>query len=49
MDRFEILKEIEDWEKELDRLEDSEEDESEEIEVIKDRINTLKNALDDAE
>ena len=49
MDRFEILKEIEDWEKELDRLEDSEEDESEEIEVIRDKINTLKNALDDAE
>lgn len=42
MDRFEILKEIEDWEKELDRLEDSEEDESEEIEVIRDKINTLK-------
>lgn len=49
MDRFEILKEIEDWEKELDRLEDSEEDETEEIEVIRDKINTLKNALDDAE
>ena len=45
-DRFDILKEIEEWEKEIAILEDSEEDESEAIAEIEDRISALKAVLD---
>lgn len=48
-DRFEILREIDEWEKEIARLEDSDEDESEQITEIQKRIETLKDALEDAE
>ena len=44
-DRFEILREINEWEKEIARLEDSDEDEEEQISKIQDRISTLKLAL----
>lgn len=47
-DRFEILKEIEEWEKEIERLENSDEDETEQIEEIEKRIYVLKNALEEA-
>ena len=46
-DRFEILREIDEWEKEIARLEDSDEDESEQIAEIQKRIDTLKNALEE--
>ena len=46
-DKFEILKEISEWEKEIARLEDSDEDEEEQISEIKERINTLRLALDE--
>ena len=48
-DKFEILNEIHGWEKEIARLENSNEDESEQITEINDRIQRLKNALIDAE
>ena len=48
LDRFEILSEISDWEKEIERLEGSEEDESEQIAEIQVRIEKLNDALDDA-
>ena len=48
-DKFEILIEIDDWEKEISRLEDSDEDESEQIAEIKERIKTLQDALEDAD
>lgn len=47
-DKFIVLREIDEWEKEIDRLEDSDEDESEEILEIKNRISLLKSALEDA-
>ncbi len=48
-DRFEILNEIDSWEKELSRLESSDEDESEQISEIKERISDLYEALADCE
>ena len=48
-DRFEILNEIDSWEKELSRLESSDEDESEQISEIKERISDLYAALADCE
>ena len=45
-DRFEILKEIDEWEKEIARLEDSDEDESEQIAEIQKRIDALNDALE---
>lgn len=48
-DRFEILKEIDEWEKEIARLENSDEDESEQIAEIEKRIERLKDALDETE
>lgn len=48
-DRFEILNEIDSWEKELSRLENSDEDESEQISEIKERISVLYAALADYE
>lgn len=48
-DRFEILNEIGSWEKELSRLESSNEDEVEQISEIKERINDLYEALADCE
>ena len=48
-DKFEILNEIRDWEKEIVRLEHSEADESEQILEIKSKIEQLKVALVDAE
>ena len=48
-DRFEILKEISEWEEELARLEDSDEDETEQIAEVQKRICDLKDALEDAE
>lgn len=47
-DRFEILNEIDSWEKELSRLESSDEDEAEQISEIKERIANLHAALTDA-
>lgn len=47
-DRFEILRGIDEWEKEIERLENSDEDESKEIAEIKIRIDKLRDALDDA-
>ena len=46
-DRFEILREIDEWKKEITRLEDSEEDESEQIAEIQANIEKLKLALED--
>ena len=46
-DKFEILKEIDEWEKEIAKLEDSDEDESEQIAEIQERIDTLNDALED--
>lgn len=46
-DRFEILREIDKWEKELRRLESSDEDETDEINEVKERIETLKSALEE--
>lgn len=46
-DRFEILNEIDSWEKELSRLESS--DEADEILEIEERINDLYEALADCE
>ena len=46
-DKFEILKEISEWEKEIARLEDSDEDEYEQISEINERIETLRLALDE--
>lgn len=48
-DRFEILNEIDGWEKELRRLENSDEDEADEILEIEERINNLYEALADCE
>lgn len=48
-DRFEILNEIDGWEKELSRLESSDEDEAEQISEIKERISDLYEALADCE
>lgn len=47
--KFDILHEIAAWEKEVVRLEDSEEDETEQIQEIKERIAKLRDALQDAE
>ena len=47
-DKYEILREISEWEKEIDRLEDSDEDESEQIMEIRGRIRALKDVLEDA-
>ena len=46
-DRFEILREIDEWEKEIAKLEESDEDESEQIAEIQERIDTLNDALED--
>lgn len=48
-DRFDILNEIDNWEKELSRLENSDEDEADEILEIKERISDLYEALADCE
>lgn len=48
-DKFEILNEIDSWEKELRRLENSDEDEAEQISEIEERINDLYEALADCE
>lgn len=48
-DKFEILNEIYAWEKEIARLENSSEDESEQIEEIQKRIQTLKDVLPGSE
>lgn len=48
-DRFEILNEIDSWEKELSRLKSSDEDEADEILGIEERINDLYEALADCE
>lgn len=48
-DRFEILNEIDSWEKELSRLENSDEDETEQISEIEERISDLYEALADCE
>jgi len=48
-DKFEILKEIDEWEKEIARLEDSDENESEQIAEIQNRIETLRDALKEIE
>lgn len=48
-DRFEILREIDEWEKEIERLEESDEDESEQITEIQKRIETLKDELEEAQ
>lgn len=47
-DRFEILNEIDSWEKELSRLKSSDEDEAEQISEIEERISDLHAALTDA-
>lgn len=49
MDKFEILKEIDEWEKEIERLENSDEDESDEITHIRERISKLWDAVKDIE
>lgn len=46
---FEILREINKWEEEIDKLKNSEEDESDLIAEIEGRIFDLKIALEDAE
>lgn len=48
-DRFEILKEINKWEEEIDRLKTSDKDESDQIAEIEGRIFDLKIALEYAE
>ena len=48
-DKFEVLNEIYAWEKENARLENSNEDESEQIKEIKKRIQTLNDVLPDSE
>ena len=48
-DKFEILNEIHGWEKEIARLENSNEDESEQIKEIHERIQTFKDVLPDSE
>lgn len=48
-DKFEILNEIDSWENEIKRLEKSDEDESEQISEIKERISVLYAALADYE
>ena len=48
LDRFEILREISEWESEIDRIESSDEDESEQIREIEERIKLLKDSLEDA-
>ena len=47
-DMFELLNEIGSWEKELKKLENSDEDEAEQISEIKERIANLHAALTDA-
>ena len=49
MDKFEIMNEIYKWEMEIERLLNCDEDESEEIGKIKERIVDLKIALEDSE
>lgn len=46
-DRFEILREIEKWEREIARLEHSNANEYEQIAEIQKHIDTLNNALED--
>ena len=46
-DRFEILNEIDSWEKELKKLKNSDEDEAEQIREIEERISDLYEALAD--
>ncbi|EEX21815.1 hypothetical protein BLAHAN_05440 [Blautia hansenii DSM 20583] len=48
-DRFEILNEIDSWEKELKKLKNSDEDEAEQIREIEERISDLYEALADCE
>lgn len=48
-DRFEILNEINKWEEEIDRLKNSDEDESDLIDEIEGKIFDLKIALEYAE
>ena len=48
-DRFEILREIDEWEEEIDRLKNSNEYESEQIEKIERKVYDLKSALECAE
>lgn len=48
-DRFEILNEIDSWEKELKKLKNSDEDEAEQIREIEERISDLYKALADCE
>ena len=48
-DRFEILNEIDSWEKELKKLKNSDEDEAEQIREIEERISDLYEALADWE
>ena len=48
-DRFEILREIDKWEDEIDRLKNSDEDESDQIADIEGRIFDLKVALEYAD
>lgn len=48
-DRFEILREIDKLEEEIDRLKKSDEDESDEIAIIEGKIFDLKIALEYAE
>lgn len=47
-DKFEILKEIDEWRKEIDRLEKSDQDESEQIAEIRKRIDNLMLALNES-
>lgn len=48
-DKFEILNEIDSWEKEIKRLQNSEEEEADEILEIEERIDDLYAALRDCE
>lgn len=48
-DKFEILNEIDSWEKEIKRLQNSDEDEADEILEIEERISDLYEALADCE
>lgn len=48
-DRFEILRELDEWEKEIERLENSDDDESEQIAEIQKQIDNLKELLKEPE
>lgn len=48
-DRYEILNEIDSWEKELKKMKNSDEDEAEQISEIEERISDLYAALRDCE